>query len=167
MARTSESSPVFTCAWPVTSSPFTRRRMVPSMPAIGIEAMNSGITGLIQAACSRAPRLPALMRSMRESPEPFSITSSGAAMFFAAIQARTAATDFCVLADEPRPAVPSVRNKCRAMMLLENLLVSRTISASAGVHGHERVSRRRAIARASVRVPPLSIQSGGYARHGR
>ena len=60
-------------------SPCRRLRIVPSAATTGSEAMNSGITGLRHAACSSAISVAALARSLRERPEPFSSTSSGAA----------------------------------------------------------------------------------------
>ena len=51
--------------------------MVPSTPTSGMDAMNSGMVGPRNAASSIRPRSRALTRSMRDRPEPFSITSSG------------------------------------------------------------------------------------------
>ena len=66
------------CAWPATPAPSRRFFIVPSAATTGRDETNSGITGLRQAAASTAAMVPALERSMRESPDPFSITSSGA-----------------------------------------------------------------------------------------
>jgi hypothetical protein len=52
--------------------------------------MNSGITLERYAASSSRPRPPALMRSVRDSPEPFSMTSSGRSSPRAASQDCTA-----------------------------------------------------------------------------
>ena len=61
------------------ASPCRRLRIVPSAATTGSDAMNSGITGLCHAACSSAIRVAALARSLRDRPEPFSITESSGA----------------------------------------------------------------------------------------
>ena len=104
--------------------------MVPSSAASGSEAMYSGITALFQPACSSPARLAALARSVRDRPAPFSIESSGAAMPFTFSQWRRTSRAWCTCAGGSYAALARVRKSCLAITLLENLLTSRTISAS-------------------------------------
>src|SRR6188768_2015925 len=60
--------------------------------------MNSGMTGLWKAESNNAPRWPALIRSARDRPEPFSITSSGKLYRREASQRRIAIADFSSVA---------------------------------------------------------------------
>ncbi|MNN41800.1 hypothetical protein D3C81_1559400 [compost metagenome] len=84
IARTVFRVPVLTWASPRMAVVFRRLRMVPSVPAIGIELMYSAEYGLCQAASSIEAISRALTRSERDRPEPFSITRCGAVMpFFA------------------------------------------------------------------------------------
>ena len=62
---------------PCISGARKRRFSVPSVAERGREAANSGIYGLRQAASSTSARPVAVIRSLRDSPEPFSITRSG------------------------------------------------------------------------------------------
>ena len=95
--------------------------------------MNSGITGLRQAACSSAARLAgADALDARQAGAVLHARVPARRSSLRASQALIAATAFCALAGGPALSAPSVRNRWRAMMLLENLLVSRTISASGG-----------------------------------
>src|SRR5207245_1940331 len=66
----------------------------------------------------------------RERPEPFSSTSSGAWICFAASHCLIACAASSARAGGPPSSAPSVRKSWRAMTLFENLLMSRTISAS-------------------------------------
>ena len=71
------------------------------------------------------------MRSMRDSPAPFSMTSSGAAMPRSASHWVTTVRDASRVAELSRLALRS-RNSCRAITLLLFLLMSRTTSSSVG-----------------------------------
>jgi hypothetical protein len=71
--------------------------------------LNSGITVLWNAWTSIAARLWALIRSRRESPEPFSITSSGISSAFFASQLRTTPNDLSNRPGGRAASAPSVR----------------------------------------------------------
>ena len=136
MARVSFNVPVFTCAWPAMLSPRLRLRIVPSSPSSGIDDTNSGMTLERHAASSICARVLALMRSLRDSPEPLSSTNSGAKIFFLASHSLTRSEERLALPGSlmapTQASDESVRNNCRAMTLLENLLISRTTSARGG-----------------------------------
>src|SRR5262245_11915312 len=156
------------CARPATLSLFRRRRIVPSIATIGIEEMNSGMTGLFHAACSSAASVAALSCSMRERPEPFSITRSAAARPFRASHFCTARLALRALPGAPPSSAPSVRKRCRAITLLENLLVSRTNFRERGRLGgveQPRARRHRALAYraapASAHLRPELAQGAG------
>jgi hypothetical protein len=88
------------------------------------------MTGLAHAARSRAATVAAAARSVRESPAPFSIESSGASI--ARRFSQSATTRALSFASPPAPlgSADSARKMCRAITLLEYLLVSRTRFAS-------------------------------------
>ena len=83
------------------------------------------MAGLAHSACSHCPRHKAVLPSVRDSPEPLSSTNcaepqgEGAWVEVASRTVRAVAS-----------APPKVRNSCRAITLLLNLLMSRTTSAS-------------------------------------
>ena len=120
------------CACPATSAlakPLAHR-------AVGRDdrndAISSGMTGLRNAASSSSPMLRALMRSMRERPEPFSIASSGIGMPLLREPLPDRRCAPCrVVPGAPLAARAQVRKSCRAITLLLYLLMSRTTSESA------------------------------------
>lgn len=76
--------------------------------------------------------LRALMRSMRDRPDPFSITSSGIVRFCRASQRWMTSVD-CRTDAGLRPiSAPMVRKSWRAITLFEYLSMSCTTSASVG-----------------------------------
>ena len=143
-------------AWPRAGLPSRRRRAVPSRPATGNATMNSGIHGRCQAASSRLPRLSARMRSLRDSPEPFSITSPVLSMPAAAsvaLAARAPAATMSSALSGCALTWPRVASNWRAITLLDHLFMSRTTSAS-GADSSLKSSRAVPDARPSRTVPP-------------
>ena len=135
------------------------------MPATGSDDINSGISGEAQASCSSRPSCCAVTRSTRESPDPLSIVG-GSPPMRSRHQARK------VSREPSRVPMPfccrlKVRNNCCAITLLLYLLMSRTISASAG-DCTVKVGRRPAGTRPSrtcpVSLPPISAHIPATAR---
>ena len=83
MDVTSSSEPVLMRRRPCISGDRKRRFKVPSVADNGSDAANSGMYWLRYAASSTSASPAAVMRSLRESPEPFSRTSSGISMLCA------------------------------------------------------------------------------------
>jgi hypothetical protein len=100
------------------------------MPTIGSEDISSGISGLRHASTSIAARFAGAMRSRRDSPEPFSSTSSGIAWPRPARKPLMDCAARTALPGCPVASAPMVRKTCRAITLLLNLLMSRITSAS-------------------------------------
>ena len=106
---------------------------------MGSELMSSGIAGPAQSDCSKRPSVRALMRVSRARPEPLTTTTPSAS----APRRWCSHCDSSVRACSWRTSVAgagssafafhaSVRNSCSAIVLLLNLLMSRTICASCG-----------------------------------
>ena len=116
------------CAWPAMRCWFRRFFMVPSTDTMGREDSSSAKVGLLNAAMSSSPRWRGLIRSIRESPAPFSSTSSVKSNPFPCSQDLIANV---ALSDEPGRLLycaPMVKNNWRAITLLLNLFISRMMS---------------------------------------
>ena len=158
-ACTPVSVPPLRCACPA-KAPFLDLK-VPSTAKSESDETSSGITGLAHAARRSAASDSAEMRSLRESPAPFSITRPGVAMPFAESHSRTMRSLAAASPGAPVFCAERVRKSCRAITLLEYLLMSRTSAASGSDS-----KRRKRVAPAGVvpgrtlpvKRPPVSLQ---------
>ena len=102
------------------------------------------------------------MRALRDRPEPFSITRSGASIPRACSQLRTAAAPVSGLAGAGDASLASVNSNWRAITLLLNLLISVMTWVSGG-DCHSPTRRASGGTTPSrtlpLNVPPISVHS--------
>ena len=107
------------------------RATVPSTPATPNDAANTLACLLAAACCSKPVSDSTLVRSLRDKPEPFSITGGLKPGKFFFHHAANCAFDASKLAARPlRAPSDKVKNTCCAITLLENLLMSAMMSDS-------------------------------------